>query len=86
MDNKTWIIDEVNAKWGHNKGALHATQYCPTSGKVQSTAQTNSTNFVCIATMYDQAYKGATILLKKYMDTCRCHMILHDMWDVFRVL
>ena len=25
MDNKTWIIDEVNKEWSQNKGDLHAT-------------------------------------------------------------
>ena len=33
MDKKTWIIYEVNKEWGHNKDALHANQYRPTSVK-----------------------------------------------------
>ena len=30
--------------------------------------------------------KGATILIKKYKDTCRHHMILNVIRDVFRML
>ena len=33
MYKKTCIIDEVNNDWVKNKGALHATQYHPTSVK-----------------------------------------------------
>ena len=27
MDKKTWIINEVNNEWSHDKGDLHATQF-----------------------------------------------------------
>ena len=79
MDKKIWIIDEVNKERGHNKGALHATQYCPTSVKGKTTTLSNCTTFTGTATMYNPEYKRATIPLKKYKDTCRHHMILHGM-------
>ena len=41
MDKQTCIIDEENKEWGHNKGALHATQYHQTSVKEKTTARTN---------------------------------------------
>ena len=82
MDNKTWIIDEVNMEWGHNKGALHVTQYIPTSVKVQTTTCAKCTDFSGTATMYNPEDKVSTIPLNTYKDTCRSHMILHGMWDV----
>ena len=45
MDKKTCIIDEVNKEWGHNKGALHATQYLSTIVKEQTTVRDNWTTF-----------------------------------------
>ena len=86
MDKKTWIIDEVNTEWGHNKGDLHATQYCANSDKGQTTACVKWTNFSGKYTMSNPEYKGATIPLKTYKDTCWIHIILHGMWDVFSML
>ena len=86
MDKKNWIIDELNKEWGHNKGDLIATQYCHNSFKVQTTARANCTAFAGAATMSNPEGKLATILLKTYNDTCRRHMIIHGMWDVFSIL
>ena len=86
MDKKTWIIDEVNKEWGHNKGVLHDTQYCPTIVKGQTTARANCNTFVGTDTISNPEDKGAAIPLNSYKDTCRCHMILHGMWDVFSIL
>ena len=51
MDKNTWVIDEVNNDWGHNKVALYATQYRPTSVKGKTTVCANCTNFSSAATM-----------------------------------
>ena len=53
MDENTWIIDEANKEWGHNKGAILGNQYCPTSVKGQTTARTNCNTFAGEATMYN---------------------------------
>ena len=86
MDKKTWIIDEVNKEWGHNKGVLHDTQYCPIIVKGQTTARANCNTFVGTDTISNPEDKGAAIPLNSYKDTCWCHMILHGMWDVFSIL
>ena len=83
MDKKTWIIDEVNKKWGHNKGALHTTQHLPTSVKGKTTAYTNFTTFSGTYNLSNPEDKRATIPIKTYKDTCRLQMILHGMWYVF---
>ena len=58
MDKKTWIIDEVNKEWGHNNGVLHATQYCLTSVKGQTTARDNCNTFSGTDTMSNPEGKG----------------------------
>ena len=70
MDKKTWTIDEVNKKWGHNKGALHTTQHLPTSVKGKTTARVNCTILEGSAIMSNPEGKVATTLLKTYKDTC----------------
>ena len=86
MDNNNWIVDEVNTEWGHNRGAIYATQYWPTSVKVQTTAHANCTTFAGTYNMSNPEDKGETIPLYIYKDTCWRHMIIHDMWDVFSIL
>ena len=86
IDKKTCIINELNKEWGHNKGILHATQYRPTSFKEQKTTLANCTNFAGTATMSNPEDKVATIPINTYKVTCWRHMILHGMWDVFRIL
>ena len=86
MDKKTWIIDEVNKDCIHNEGALHATQYFPTSVKVKTTARTNCTNFSGSDTMSNLEGKVSTIPLNTYKYNCRSHMILNIMWDAFSIL
>ena len=86
MDKKNWIIDKVNKEWGHNKGALHATQYLSTIVKEQTTVRDNWTTFSGAATMYNSEVKWATIPLKTYKDIYLSQMIIHVMWDVFNIL
>ena len=45
MDKNTCIVNEVDTGWGQNKGAIHATQYRPTSVKGKTTARPNCTTF-----------------------------------------
>ena len=86
MDKKSWIIDEVNKEWGQNKGAIHATQYRPTSVKGQTTVCSYCHNLIGTYTVSNPEGKWATISINMYRNTCRCHMILHSMWDVFIIL
>ena len=79
MYEKIWIVDGVNKEWGHKKGALHATQYQPTSIKGQTTGSANWANFAVTATMSNPEDNGSTIPLKTYKDTCRRHIIFHCM-------
>ena len=58
MDNNNWIIDELNTEFGHNKGALYATRYHPTSVKVNTTACANCTTFSGTYTLSNQEDKG----------------------------
>ena len=86
MDNTTWIIDEVNKEWVHNKGALHSNQYRTTSFKGKTTARFNCTTFSGTATMSNKEDKGATTPLNTYNDNCWHHTILHGMWYVLSIL
>ena len=86
MYKKTCIIDEVNNDWVKNKGALHATQYHPTSVKGKNTARVNCTILEGSAIMSNPEGKVSTTPLKTYKDTCWIHMILHGMWDVLNIL
>ena len=86
MDKKTQIIDEVNTEWSHNKGSLQVTQYHPNSVNGKTNARAHFTNFSGTATISNPEDKGSNIPLNKYKETFRRHMILHSMWDVFRIL
>ena len=67
MDEKTWIIDEVNKEWSHYKDAIHTTRYGTTNVKGKTTACANCTTFVGTATISKPEDKGETIPLKTYV-------------------
>ena len=58
MDKKTWIIEEVNKEWIHQKGAPHVNQYHPTSVKVKTTERANCITFSGKYTIYNPEDKG----------------------------